>query len=135
SYPGSGLQRGPCSRAREPGLEAEDRLRVELRDSRLCDPEDLADLAERELLVVVESDDQLFALGQPGDRLADRLLHLRLREGALRVGRLGVLDRVDQGDLVAAAAATDRPEHVQRGDGRTGDVGERLLELVQRDPE
>src|SRR5262245_19754651 len=37
-------------------LEAENRLRMELRDAGLGDPEHLADLAEGELLVVVEGD-------------------------------------------------------------------------------
>src|SRR4029450_6556426 len=82
---------------------AEDRLRVELRDAGLGDAEDLADLAQRELLVVVERDDELLALGQPRDRLAERLLQLGLRQLGLRLGALRVLDRVDQGDLGAAA--------------------------------
>src|SRR6478672_3920021 len=49
-------------------LEAEDRLRVELRDARLGDAEHLADLAERQLLVVVERHDELLALRQQRDR-------------------------------------------------------------------
>src|SRR5205807_1400542 len=47
---------------------------------------------------------------------------------------LGVFDRVDQGDLVAAAAAHG-PELVERRDRGTGDVGQRLLQLVLRDTE
>ena len=90
-------------------LEPEDRLRVELRDARLGDAEHLADLAEGQLLVVVERDDELLALGQARDRVGERLLLLRDREGALRVGSALVLDRVDERDLVAAA----EPETVQ----------------------
>jgi hypothetical protein len=52
----------------------------------------------------------------------------------LRIGCLGVFDRVDQRDLVPAAAR-DRPQLIQRSDGRPGDVGEGLLELVLRDAE
>ena len=68
----------------EARAEAQDRLRVELRDARLGDAEHLADLAEGQLLVVVERDDELLALGQPRDRLGERLAHLGLVE---RVGR------------------------------------------------
>src|SRR5439155_14931690 len=70
-------------RACEPGLQPQDRLRVQLRDARLGDPEHLADLSQRQLLVVVERDDELLALGQARDRLAERLLQLRLRKRGL----------------------------------------------------
>src|SRR5687767_7477380 len=60
----------------QPGLQAEDRLRVELRDARLGDAQDLADLAQREVLVVVEGHDELLALGQAGDRVGEMVLHL-----------------------------------------------------------
>src|SRR5207302_1514525 len=50
-------------RAAEPRLQAQDRLRVQLRDARLGDAEHLADLAESQLLVVVERDHELLALG------------------------------------------------------------------------
>src|SRR6478672_458952 len=106
------LQRGGGAERRDVRLEPKDRLRVELRDARLGDAEHLADLAQGQLLVVVEGDDELLALGQACDRLADRLFHLRLRERALRVGRLCVLDRVDERDLVAAAARNG-PELVE----------------------
>ena len=45
------LERGALERALQPHLEAEDRLRVQLRDARLGDAEHLADLAQGELLV------------------------------------------------------------------------------------
>ena len=86
---------------------------MQLRDARLGHAEHLADLAQGQLLVVVERDDELLPLGQPGDRLAERLLELRLGERRLRLRPLGVLDRVDQGDLVAAGRR-DRPELVER---------------------
>src|SRR5213078_2237522 len=70
-------------RAGEACLQAEDRLRVQLRDARLGHAEHLADLAQRQLLVVVERHDELLALGQPRDRLADRLAQLGRRERAL----------------------------------------------------
>src|SRR5215208_6289729 len=89
---------------REAGLQAQDRLRVQLRDARLGDPEHLADLPQGQLLVVVERDDDLLALGQPVDRVGHRLAQLGLVERGRRARARGVLDRVDQGDLVAAAA-------------------------------
>src|SRR3712207_7245218 len=47
---------------------------VKLRHARLGDPEDLADLSQGQVLVVVERDHQLLALGQPRDGVgqADR---------------------------------------------------------------
>src|SRR5215216_851125 len=87
--------RRPGRPAAEPGLQAEDRLRVELRDTGLGDAEHLPDLAERELLVVVERDDELLSLGETRYRLAERLSKLRLRHRGLRFRRLRVLDRVD----------------------------------------
>src|SRR5215211_4490553 len=42
--------------------QAQDSLGVQLADPGLGDPEDLADLAERQVLVVVERDDELLAL-------------------------------------------------------------------------
>src|SRR5512145_2048044 len=116
----------------EPSLQAQDRLRVELRDPRLGDAEHLADLAERELLVVVERDDELLALREPGDRLAERFLQLGGVKRALRCGSVRVLDRVDQGDLVTARAA-DRPELVEGGDRGARDVREAVLELLDGD--
>ena len=107
---------------------------MELRDARLGDAEHLADLAEGQLLVVVERDDELLALGQAGDRVGERLRISVCESVALRVGRLGVLDRVDQGDLVAVRAG-DRPELVERGDRRAGDLGEAVLELLDGDPD
>src|SRR5207244_5138973 len=54
---------------REPCLQAQNRLGVQLRNARLGDAEDLADLAQRQLLIVVERDDELLALGQPREKL------------------------------------------------------------------
>ena len=48
--------------AGEPGLQAQDRLRVQLGDARLGHAEHLADLAQGQLLVVVERDDELLPL-------------------------------------------------------------------------
>src|SRR5581483_8485006 len=124
---------GAGRRAGQTGLEAEDRLRVQLRDARLGDAEHLADLAEGQLLVVVERDDELLALREARDRVGDRLAHLGVRERALRVGRVGVLDRVDQGDLIALAR--DGPQLVERCDRGARDVGEAVLELLDRDPD
>ena len=95
---GGATSRRAAHAAGEAGLEAQHRLRVQLRDARLRDADHLADLAEGELLVVVERDDELLALRQAGDRLAERLAHLGLLERELGIGFLLVLDRVDEGD-------------------------------------
>src|SRR5579862_5828969 len=50
-------------RGGEVRLDAQDRLRVELGDARLGDAEHLSDLAQGQLLVVVERHDELLALG------------------------------------------------------------------------
>src|SRR3954464_8606296 len=110
-------------------LEAQDRLGVQLGDARLGDPEDLADLPERQVLVVVEGDDELLALGQGGDRVGQAVLELGGVEQLLRIGRVGVLQRVEQRDPVAGGVR-DRPQLVERDDGRVGDLDQRLLELV-----
>ena len=49
-----------------------------------------------------------------------------------RVGRVGVVERVEQRDLVAAGVA-DGPQLVERGDRRVGDLQQRVLELLDRD--
>src|SRR4051794_25449493 len=66
--------------AGEPRLEPQDRLGVQLRDARLRDAEHLADLAQGQLLVVVERDDELLALGEARDRVGEQLLRLGLVE-------------------------------------------------------
>src|SRR5439155_1564787 len=76
-----------------------------------------AALAQRQLLVVVERDHDLLALGQARDRVAERLAELRLGERALGVRARGVLDRVDQRHLVAARGG-DRPQLVEGRDRR-----------------
>ena len=102
---------------------------MQLRDARLGHAEHLADLAQGQLLVVVERDDELLALGQAGDRLAERLPHLGLRERRLRLRPLRVLDRVDQGDLVAARRTTVQSSSSAAIDDR--EISVRLaLELV-----
>ena len=68
--PACGAVRAPtryraCSRASvRPRAQPQHGLRVQLRDARLGDAEDLADLAQGEVLVVVEGDHELLALGQ-----------------------------------------------------------------------
>src|SRR4051812_24848522 len=51
----------------QPRLEPQHRLGVQLGDARLGDAEDLADLPQGQVLVVVEGDHELLALGQRGD--------------------------------------------------------------------
>src|SRR3954463_3343876 len=120
--------------AREARLEAQDRLRVQLRDARLGDPEHVADLADGQLLVVVERDDELLPLGQAGDCVAERVAELGLCQRALRVGPGRVLDGVDQRHLVARRAG-DRPELVERRDRGARDVGQGVVQLFLLEPE
>jgi hypothetical protein len=102
---------------------------VELRDAGLGHTEHLADLAQGELLVVVERDDELLALGQPRDRVGHAVLEVRGVHDRGGIGRARVLDRVEERDLVAAGVA-DGPQLVQGGDGGVGDLQQRLLELL-----
>jgi hypothetical protein len=77
---------------------------VHLADAALGDAEHLADLGEGEALVVVERDDDLLALGQRVDRLGEQVLRLLGLERLDRVLGLGVLEGVDQRELVALLA-------------------------------
>src|SRR3954452_7832635 len=120
--------------AGQAGLQAQDRLRMQLRHARLGDAEDLADLAQCQLLVVVERDYELLSLGEPRDRLAERLAHLRLGERRLGLRTLGVLDRVQQRDLVAGVPG-DRPELVERGYRGARDIREAVVQLLRGDPD
>ena len=98
--PGSACWR--ATRADQAGLQAQDRLRVQLRHARLGHAQHLADLAQRQLLVVVERDDELLALGQARDRLAERSRSsVCAIDSPAGLGRVRVLDRVDQRDRVA----------------------------------
>src|SRR3954454_10834153 len=112
----------------QPGLEAQHGLRVQLGDARLGDAEDLADLSEGQVLVVVEGDHELLALGQRGDRVGEAVLELGGVEQLLRVGRVRVLQRVEQADRVAGGVAHG-PQLVERDDRGRGDLDQRLLEL------
>src|SRR5579875_2352338 len=118
--------------AGELGAQAQHGLGVQLRHPRLGHAEHLADLAEGEVLVVVERDDELLTLGQRGDGIRDPLTQLGLVDERLRVGRAGVGQRVEQRDLIAARIR-DVPHLVQRDDRRVGDLDELLLEVLDRD--
>ncbi len=103
----------------------------ETRDS--VTPEHLADLAQGQVLVVVEGDHELLALGQLGDRVGDPVLEVAHVQGLRGVGRAGVLDRVHQRDLVAARVR-DAPELVQGHDRGVRDREQRVVQLIDRDP-
>src|SRR5262249_49650187 len=62
----TGRRPGPKSLelAGQLGAQTQHRLGVQLRDARLGDAEHFADLSERQVLVVVEGDDQLLPFGQ-----------------------------------------------------------------------
>src|SRR3954449_5664215 len=118
----------------QPGLEAQHGLRVQLGDARLGDAEDLADLAEGQVLVVVEGDHELLALGQGGDRVGEAVLELGGVEQVLRVGRVGVVQRVEERHGVAGGVR-HRPQLVERDNRGVGDLHQALLELLDRDAE
>src|SRR5215211_916228 len=118
----------------QPGLQAQHGLRVELGDARLGHAEHLADLTQGQVLVVVERDHELLALGQGGDRVGEAVVELGGVEQLLRVGRVGVVERVEQGDLVAGGVR-HRPQLVERDDRGVGDLHQALLELLDRDAE
>src|SRR5436190_1640288 len=120
--------------ALEATLEPQHGLRVQLRDARLGDAEDLADLAQGQVLVVVERDHELLALWQRGDRVGEAVLELGGVEDLLRVRRVGVVQRVQQRHLVAARVRHG-PELVERHDRGVGDLDERLLEVLDGDVE
>src|SRR5579859_1215454 len=124
----------PRLHAGEARAQAQNGLRVELGDPRLGHAEHIADLPQGQLLVVVESDHDLLALGQRRDRLGQRLARLGLVQRGLGLGPFRVLDRVDEGDLVAARGR-DRPDLVERRDRRARDVREAVLELLLGDPD
>ena len=105
----------PITRAREPlrrepGAKAEHGLRVQLRDARLGHPEHLADLAQGEVLVVVEGDHQALALGQTLDRVREPVLDLGGLGLGFGIDRAGVLDRVEDRDLTATLGIGERPQ-------------------------
>src|SRR5215208_6487270 len=117
--------------ALEARLQPQHGLRVQLRDARLGHAEHLADLPQREVLVVVEGHDELLALRQPRDRVRQAVLHLGRVHLHGRVERLGVLDRVQERDLVTGCVR-DGPELVERHHRGVGDAHQRLLELLDR---
>src|SRR5215217_3726294 len=87
--------------ALEAALQAQDGLGVQLGDPRLRHAEHLADLSQRQVLVVVERDHELLALGQRGDRVGQAILELGGVEQLLGIGRVRVVQRVEQRHLVA----------------------------------
>src|ERR671937_1679072 len=85
------LGRGALEAPLELGFEPQDGLGVQLGDARLGYAEHLADLAQRELVVVVEGDHGLLAVGEPADRAGKRLAYLGARHLGRRVVRVRVL--------------------------------------------
>src|SRR4029077_13947756 len=77
---------------------------------------------------------ETLAIRQPGDRLGERLAHLALHQLARRIGRVRILDRVDQRGALAAGG-TARPQLVEGDDGGARDLGQALLELAHGDAE
>ena len=92
-------------------------------------PEDLADLAEGQPVVVVEGDDDLLPLGQAGDRVGERVAQLASTSSrsAGLVSRESPIVSIREQRL---AARGDAPRLVERDDRRVGDLGDRGLELA-----
>src|SRR3954447_32040 len=118
----------------EARLQPQHRFGVQLGDARLRDAEHFTDLSQRQVLVVVQGDHELFALRQRGDRVGQAVLELGLREQRLGVRGVLVVDRVQQAHGVAGGVA-DGPQLVQRDHRRRRDLDQRLLELLDRDLE
>src|SRR4051794_16359380 len=97
-------------------LQPEHGLRMQLGDARLGHAEDFPDLAQGEVLVVIQGDHELLALGQGGDRVGQAVLELGLGEQVLGIRRVGIVERVEQADRVAGGVA-DRPQLIERDDG------------------
>src|SRR3954470_903538 len=116
----------------QPGLEAQNGLGVQLGDARLGHAEHLADLPQRQILVVVEGDHELLALRQGGDRVGQPVLELGRRQHLLRVRGVGIVQRVEQAHGVAGGVRHG-PQLVERDHGGVGDLHEDLLELLDRD--
>ena len=123
------LDRGLLDLPLHSHLQPQDGLRVQLRDAGLGHAEHLADLAQGQLLVVVERDHELLAVGQALDGVGQGLAQLRRRHLARRILGVRVLDHVDQGHRVAARAR-DLPELVERGDRGARDRRQGVLELA-----
>ena len=107
---------------------------MELRDAGLGHAEHLTDLAQGQVLVVVEGDHELLALGQRRDRVGDPVAQLGLVDDRLRVGRAAVGQRVEQRHLVAGRVG-HVPELVERDDRRVRDLHQRVMDFVDTDPE
>src|SRR5690606_37493873 len=120
-------QRLVLERAAELALQ----LAVDLADAALGDAEDLADLAQREVLDVEQHRDLPLAPRQRLEGGAEALLRRRLLGAELRVEALvrgG--DRVDALDRRLVVGERDR---VERGHVRAGDVGLPLAQLLDAD--
>ena len=102
--------------------EVADGLGVQLADARLGHAEDLADLLERESLVVVQGDDGLLALGQPFDGLGEDVLDLDALEHRDRILG-GLVPNRSDGALGVVALAAD-PQLLERDDRGVGELGE-----------
>jgi hypothetical protein len=68
---------------------------MELRDARVGDAEDLADLLGGQIFVVVQGDDHALALGELADGVGQDLLGFRLLDLGLGVVALLILDEIE----------------------------------------
>src|SRR5450759_1007001 len=110
-------------------LQPQDSFGVQLGDARFGDPRHLPDLLQREAFVVIEADHDLLSLRQALYGADQELLHRLDIERPGRVGSRPVLERVHEGDLVAARAGQG-PELVEGDDGRGAYLGQDVLELT-----
>src|SRR5437867_732797 len=112
-------------------LQAQHRLRVELRDARLRQPEHGAHLLHGELLVVVERDHQLLALRQARDRRGDQIDALPREQRPERI----LLVLLEAALQVQALLAASEAEVLEAEEAHLADAGEQLLVGLEREPE
>src|SRR6266511_2197992 len=106
-------------------------LGVKLRHPRLGNSQNLADLAQGQVLVVVQGDHESFALRQRLDRVGETILELGRLGLGLRVDGAGVLKGVEDRDLAAAALGVgERPQVIERQHGGVGDRKQGFPELI-----
>src|SRR5659263_640662 len=106
---------------------------MHLADAALRDPQDLADLGQRQALVVVQGNYDLLAFGQRVDRAGEQVLGLLLLEGRDRILCLSVLQGVAQRQLVAPLPASVK-QFIQGNDVDEGHLTEDRMKIFHRDP-
>ncbi len=125
---------GSAQRSTEPRPQLEHGLGVDLAHPALGYTEYLTDLGQRQALVVVEREHDLFPIAEAVDSPRQQLLHLLDLEGRHRAVAL-VGDGVHQRGRLAPLAVATGKDLVQGDETDEGDLVEDLLQLVLADPQ